>query len=278
MPSGRVVALSMLALAALLGGCLGSGKDGEAGPMDLSSTGPAGPGADSSSASSSDPVEAQPAPTVSPAPFSMAGTGCKEILLIVPITEAQAREFVPASYTLLGGAGQATGFIGLKECADLTLDGASIGAASTSDVGVLVDKGEPGVFHYYQAWWTTDNALLWGHLQAQGWYGGLANDTLDPFAGAVGVGEVSALVGYGLASYTISVQLAGGSVPADNHAVGWFDAPNGTVTVDKVLHGTRLASGKGTVTGDGDAARLFGSPTTGTGLWNEYAMDATVGA
>lgn len=207
----------------------------------------------------------------------MVGAGCSELLLMIQMTEAEARLVVPQGYVLLGAAGQAAGFIALKECTDLSIDGVSVGNASTSDVGVFIDKGEPGVFHYYQAWWTTDNPALWARLHAQGWHGGLANDTLEALGASVAVGESAAVVSAENATYSITAQAAAGSAANDSHAVGWFDTPDGTVKVDKLLRGSRLGSGSGTMTGDGEAGELFGSPSRGTALWMEYAMDGRVG-
>lgn len=204
---------------------------------------------------------------------------CQELLLIVSIPVAQARAFVPASYVLLGeSTGRATGFIALKDCGDLVLDGTSVGPASTSDVGVFIDKGEPDVFHYYQTWWTTDNMALWARLAAQGWHGGLSNDTLTPL-GALPAGMPGAQVAYANATYTISGNTAAAQRSGANRAVGWFDGPFGTITVDKRLvgTGTRLGSGLGTLTGSGEAATLFGASAQGVTLWNEYDLDGVVG-
>lgn len=266
-----LLAAALACLAVLASGCSGGGDPPSA------STSPSTSGPEGSLTSTTGPTNGPPVASASPATFDMAGTGCSELLLIIQMTDAEARQFVPPGYTLLGGGGQAAGFIALKECSDLTVDGVSVGNASTSDVGVFIDKGDPGVFHYYQAWWTTDNAALWARLHAQGWYGGLAVDTLGLLGGAVGVGEPSADVAYRNASYSISAQAVAASATNDNHAVGWFDTPNGTVTVDKTLHGVRLGSGSGTMTGDGDAGTLFGSPSRGTALWMEYAMASRVG-
>ncbi|MHB1261791.1 MAG: hypothetical protein ACYC2H_08760 [Thermoplasmatota archaeon] len=265
------LAAAMVCLALLTAGCSGGGDE---------PSGPSAPSTSSAAPSASVSMTGTPTgspQTASPAAFDLAGTGCSELLLIIQMTDAEARQFVPASYTLLGGGGQTAGFIALKECTDLTIDGVSVGNASTSDVGVFIDKGEPGVFHYYQAWWTTDNAALWARLQAQGWSGGVANDTLETLGGSTGAGEARADVAYERATYSISAQVLAGPASAENHAVGWFDTPNGTVTVDKVLHGAVLGTGSGTMTGDGDAGTLFGSPSRGTALWMEYAMDGRVG-
>ncbi len=266
------LAAAMVSLAVLTAGCSGDAENPSA-PSGQSPT------TAQSASSSSTGTSTSPPMAASPAAFDLVGTGCNELLVIIQMTDAEARNFVPSGYTLLGGGGQAAGFIALKECAGVTIDGTSIGNASTSDVGVFIDKGEPGVFHYYQAWWTTDNSALWARLHAQGWYGGVSNDTLDVLGSTgAGVGEALARVAYDNASYSISSQLGAGPVSGDTHAVGWFDTPNGTVTVDKVLHAVRQGSGTGTMTGDGDAHVLFGSPSRGTALWMEYAMDGRVGA
>lgn len=262
----------VIALAfAFLAGCSGKDTSTDEGPSasETSTT--------TSTSFNNTTTNAPPLPDpVSSAPFTMTGP-CQELLLIVSIPVAQARAFVPANYTLLGeSSGRASGFIALKECSDLLIDGVSIGPASTSDVGVFVDKGEPGVFHYYQTWWTTDNPQLWARLHAQGWHGGVSNDTLTPL-GDLPLGMPGAAVAYANATYTISGNGAAGALTGDNSAVGWFDGPLGTVTVDKVLAGTRLGSGPGTMTGTGEAAALFGASAQGDTLWNEYELDGTVG-
>lgn len=252
----------LLACTVLLAGCSGSpGKDG--GADDGGTT----DGGDNATANA----------TLQAAAFSMDGTGCQELLVIVSIPMAQARQFVPTSYTLLGApTGRATAFAGLKQCADLALDGVSIGAASTSDVGIFVDKGEPGVFHYYQAWWTTDNPIVVARLLAQGWTTGLAVDELMAMP-SLPVGSSAAQVEWANATYDFVGSDIAAAVPGDNRAVGWFDAPAGTVTVDKTLRGTRLGAGTGSIVGDGLAGQLFANAEDGLSLWNEYAMDAAVG-
>src|SRR5688500_4420636 len=119
--------LSLLAAAVcsavLASGCSGGDPPSAANPS-------MGSGTDTSSTSAAPPTDAPSA--ASAAAFDMVGAGCNELLLIIQMTEAEARQVVPQAYVLLGAAGQAAGFIALKECADLTIDGVSVGNASTS--------------------------------------------------------------------------------------------------------------------------------------------------
>ena len=233
---------------------------------------------------SGSPDDERPAPTeileqvVDPATaFTMDGTGCREILVLMSVPAEQARPFVPPQYELVGAvSGSATAFAALKHCDDLAVDGLSVGPASTGDAGVFVDQGEPGVFQYYQTWWATDSAALSGRLQAQGWPVVLANDSLT-FTPLAQAAMAAASVESAEHGYEVAANVAFARAAGDNRAVGWFDGAAGTVTVDKLLASVQLGSGTGTLVARGTAAELYGPNAVGIALWNEYEMLGNVG-
>jgi hypothetical protein len=204
--------------------------------------------------------------------FHLNATACRELLGLFRIPLETATAFVPATYTPLGEpGGQATAFVGLKHCDDATIDGESIGPASTSDVGVFIDEGEPNVFHYYQVWWYTDNERLLERLIASGFNAGLSEDTLSA-SPRVPATQARAGVDGPRANYTLVGNDLGGGPGGANDAVGWFDGSGGTVRIAKSLIGTSMGGGTVTLTGDGEAARLVGASAVGGSLWNEYDM------
>lgn len=247
---------SALVLAALVSaGCLGLGADDGA---------------------TSDPA------VVPPVAFTMDGVNCRELLIQASVPVSVAREFVPANYSLLGEeTGRAVAFGALKACDDLVLDGASAGAASTSDVGVFIEApdGTDG-FHYYQTWWHTDHAALRARLHAQGWLGELVNGTVVDDARAGGVaGTVSFEVPAADGAYAGEASVAGAPAPATNVATGWFDGPRGTLKVVKELPATEFGGGQGTLTAaeGSPMAKLLGAASaSGPAIWNVYDMTGRV--
>lgn len=234
-------------------------------------------------------VEPAPPPAVPPqpdlaAPFTMDGTGCKELLVIFSVPVEVARAFVPEAYALLGeDTGRAEAFAGLKVCDDLVLDGASVGPGSTSDVGVFIDApdGTDG-FHYYQTWWHTDHFALATRLVAQGWRAAwVPDDALEDGRTQGLAGGVTFTVPWIEGAYGGSATVAGPPVPAENVAKGWFDGLLGTVTVAKVLSGTEIGGSLGEVTADEGtpmAQLADGTSANGVALFNVYSMTGTVGA
>lgn len=213
--------------------------------------------------------------------FTMVGTNCRELLLQASIPVAAARAFVPDGYTIQGEAtGRAVAFAALKMCDDLHLDDASIGPASTSDVGVLLDSpdGSDGI-HYYQTWWITDNPDLWNRLEAMGWRGALVQGTsLDAAITAGLAGTVRFEVPWPEGAYAVEAPTGQATIPPANTATGWQDTPNGTARVIKILKSNNLGGGVGTLTADAGSpmADLMGASARGPALWNVYDMDGVV--
>ncbi len=203
--------------------------------------------------------------------FHLNATGCRELLGTFRIPVETARNFVPPAYNILGEeTGQAVAFLALKECSTATIDGEPIGPTSTSDVGVFVDKQEPGVFHYYQTWWYTDNPALHARLVASGWKTGISSDSLS--AAATPPSQTRFQVDGPHANYTVVGMNGAGAPGSTNVAVGWHDNAAGTIRISKDLVGTSMGGGNVVLTADGEAARLVGASATGGSLWNEYDM------
>jgi hypothetical protein len=254
----------------VMAGC--SEEDGGGGdpPADDVPEGPVLPGE-----AGNETVPPSDAPLVPGVPFEINASGCVELLGFFSVPIAQAGAFVPDTYLILGAAtGRATVLSGLKECSEVQVDGASIGAASTVDVGVLLE-GETGVFHYYQTWWYTDNELLRGRLAAMGWVTSLSNDTLAGMPGAP-TRPVSASIETPENSYVLAGTVTALAPGGTNEAVGWHDGPMGTVTITKTLEGTGMTAGAATLAADGPMADLVGPTATGAALWNEYHMTGRV--
>jgi hypothetical protein len=216
--------------------------------------------------------------------FTMEGKACRELIAQAAIPVAAARVFVPAKYKLLGEAtGQATMFAGLKVCADLALDNASVGPGSTSDVGVLIEAPDgSGGLHYYQTWWITDNAALGARLDAMGWNASVVEGTKleDARVAPLGVGSLRYAVPWSAGAYSAEATLAGGTVTGTLDATGWEEGVFGPVRVTKTLASTESGAGRVTLTTapGSPMARLLGGAASADGpaLWNVYAMKGRV--
>lgn len=218
------------------------------------------------------------------APFSMDGTGCRELIVLFTLSEETARTFVPAHYTLVGeDTGIAQGFAGLKVCNELELDGFPIGRASTSDVGISIESpdGTDGI-HYYQTWWTTDHPVLSSRLDAQGWRTDLVHDDELVDQRVEGLaGLVNFTVPWSQGGYTAEGAIASPRAPGSLVATGWFDGPNGTLTVAKTLTSSVQGAGVGLLTaeqGSPMATLIEGTETQGPALYSHYRMTGQVGA
>ncbi len=220
-----------------------------------------------------------PPPAVSNATFQETAAGCKEFIGVFQIPMTQARKFVPAKYAPLGDAsGKAVAFAGLKICDDVKIDGVSIGRASTADVGVLIASPDGSdQNHYYQPWWLSDNEILAGRLTAQGWRGGYTNGTTLTATLTQGFGNVAFNVPWSNGTYSMAGTVFSGGLPPAATFTGWHDGANGTVAVRKTLTSTAFGSGVATLTAAGPMAEFIGATATGLALYNEYAMDGTVG-
>lgn len=214
---------------------------------------------------------------IAPGPFSMVGTNCTELLIEVTIDGVHAQQQLPEGYTALQLNGQGFAIVGLKECGDVQIDGASIGAASTGDIGILLETMSP-TFRYYQTQWYTDNLVLQQRLTAQGW-----NAPWSP-ADAIGDGRMA---GVGAMSFTIPVSeglvraeatVIGQEIPGSLNAIGWFEGPLGPVKVEKTLNNTATSIGQGSVTANGAVAAMLGTSfIEGTATAASYSMTGTVG-
>ncbi len=219
-------------------------------------------------------IPAPPASAVPGKAFDLQAAECEELLALIPIDAAVARNHVPANYTLLlDQTGKATALVNIKDCASMTLDGDDQGAGTGADIGVLIDQGEPGVFHYYQIHWMTSSAALAHRLESMGWQVSNSTDTLA----ASTPGRLATSAGlFGTLDLEAPAVIDGpGNI---NEAVGYYDGIHGTVTVTKHVDGTGGAFGAGAVTfAATDAiAGLLGANGQGAGVHLAYDLDGRI--
>jgi hypothetical protein len=269
--------IALLVLVILLSGC--GGKSGTTTSEATSSSSMTETVPTTATSSTTTTNTTAPPPPVPATAFNLTATGCRELVALFNIPAQQARRFVPTGYAPIGEeTGNAVAFGGLKVCSDVKVDGVSIGPASTSDVGVLVSSPDgSGDNHYYQTWWLTDNPRLAERLVAQGWRGGLVPNTTLASSLLYGEGTVTVNVPWANGTYTLSATIVAASAPPANTFTGWHEVANGTLAVHKTLTSTALGSGPATLTASGPMADLVGASATGSGVYNEYSMEGTVG-
>lgn len=296
------VLLGVLLLTAALTGCIGSDETDDDAPADEpvetqsvddatmdaggneTATDPPEPPAPEPNASDPAPPAETPAPPklTPPRPFALTATGCKELLVQVPVDLASAQVFVPANYTIvLNEAGLALAFAGLKVCPDTRIDDVPIGPASTGDIGVVIEApdGSDGL-HYYQTWWITNNLGLYDRLTRMGWNASAVGGTVLSDGRLEGLaGDLNVVVPWEEGTYEASTTAA--TIPAGPpmHAVGWQDTPFGRVKVDKTFAIGQFGLAPGILSADegSPVARLMGgSESVGVAMVASYAMTGTV--
>lgn len=277
-----------LAILMLLAGCFGDAEPKTTGDDQSGSETTDGPGTDTSTATAgtgpgeatTDPEPDDPVDELPPLgqPFNLTATGCRELVLFIDVPIDDAWNFTPSSYVVMSpGEGEARAVASLRECDDVRLGNVSIGPASTSDSGVLVDKGgDSGVIHFYQAWMTSDHPALWERLEALGWYGGVSTDNLT---GDLPDLSVAATVATANASYELTASEPSNPTSGADRAVGWRETPNGTMTTDRMVAGSHrggLGHSAGFSGLTGDAEDLFGEGDVAFWVWNVIDYEASV--
>lgn len=267
--------IAFMLLIPFLAGCLGAAECTDC--TEPSTEAP--PATDTGNTTAPQPPEvprtdttATPGPPVPGGPFDLDAAGCDELLALIPIDAAVARQHVPAAYTpLLDPSGHATALVNIKECASLKIDGVDQGPGTGADIGVLLDEGDPGVFHYYQVHWMTSDPTLAARLADMGWQ--VANSTDHLTASDPGITAATAGT-FGTMDLAAPVIIDGpGNV---NEAIGYHDGVHGTVTMTKHVDGAVFGSGPATVEATGAIGGLLGPGGDGLAIHLAYDLDGRV--
>jgi hypothetical protein len=136
-----------------------------------------GCGAAPESASESEGSVASQTSAVSNKDFDVDFTNCAEFAGIGVVPAANARPRVPAHYTLAGDTNNAVIVIRVADCASSVVDGKSLGATRTAQIGITL-AGEDTTAHInnYTLAYSTNQARLHARFQGAGLDADLSND------------------------------------------------------------------------------------------------------
>lgn len=205
--------------------------------------------------------------------FENSGDDCRNFLIIAPVTEENARKFVPAAFNLTVPP---TAFVELADCPGGSINGVPSGPFRIAEAAVFITPPDGSSFPplpavnsaIYLLWQLDTNADLSRLKRDAGFFGGLVPDIQL----TVGPSDLLPLLAHGYANVPFSFspyQLDANLTPDSPPAVPlpndlWHVGPNGVVhTFNDIFQTQQILAGVGTITlQPGTAlAELFGATT-----------------
>lgn len=186
--------------------------------------------------------------------FDVDFTGCAEFAGIGFVPAANARPLVPAPYALAGDARNALAVVRVASCQNAKLDGKSLGATITSQIGITLAGGDATAdINNYTVAYATNQAKLHARLQAAGLKTDKSNDIQLLLAGTKLTASSSDFKVKGTSSVPTSA-------PTTFVASWWTDGRHGTVQARTAFPTIRFGSSSTTLTTQrcSDLAELLG--------------------
>lgn len=209
--------------------------------------------------------------------FTNTGENCRNFLIISPVTEANARKFVPAEFTLVQPP---TAFVELADCPQGKINGVDVeGGYRIAEAAVFITPPDGGAnpplitnSAIYLLWQLDSNAELSDLKRTAGFAGELIENielVVEPDATVPLLNNGYANVPYAVSPYQLNATLTPDSPPGPPLPNDlWHVGPNGPIHTFNDIYATdQVLAGLGTISvAEGSPLHeLFGS-TTVTGL------------
>lgn len=208
--------------------------------------------------------------------FTNTGEDCRNFLIIAPVTEANARKFVPAEFDLVQPP---TAFVELADCAGGSVNGVDVGGYRIAEAAVFITPPDGSSFPpvvvnsaIYLLWQLDSDPQLSALKRDAGFAGEVVEDiqlVVGPDASNPLLTQGFADIPYTLSPYQLQASLTPDSPPGPPLPNDlWHVGPNGPIHTFNDIYATdQVLAGTGTITvTDGSPLHeLFGS-TSITGV------------
>ncbi|MDF3070674.1 MAG: hypothetical protein K0R38_6275 [Polyangiaceae bacterium] len=203
--------------------------------------------------------------------FSVDFTGCAEFAGIGFVPAERARPLVPASYALAGDAQNAIAVVRVASCQDAVLDGKSLGATITSQIGITLAGGDPTAdINNYTVAYATNQGKLHARFQAAGLKVANRNDLSLDLLGAT-------LSADGPDFEVVGTSGTPTSAPTTFAASWWSDGKRGAVQSRTAFPDIRFGASSSTLTTQlgTELGELLGAATMTFAVLDSYNTFAT---
>lgn len=203
--------------------------------------------------------------------FDVDFTGCAELAGIGFVPAANARRLVPAHYAIAGDAENAIAVVRVASCQNAVLDGKSLGATITSQIGITLAGGDATAdINNYTLTYATNQPKLHARFQAAGLKVDKSNDIRLALAGTKLTASSSSFKVKGTSA-------APTSEPTTFAASWWADGKRGSVQSRTAFPNIRFGTSSTTLTTErcSDLADLLDGKTLTFPVLDSYNAFAT---